>query len=281
MSNYTDQLVKSYDNRHELFLKANRLTRKPSLFGYENAWGCAEDVLVYAEQYVQDVKSKTIVLVNFEEQKIMYLPYRTRFDDDYGKRIARKWKKIGFTVGIFITLTLNPRLFSSLYEAYTSLIKGLNKMITAIRKRYPNFKGYARVVEFQESGNPHIHILLFGVDFIPIEWIRELWEERYQLGTQINVKRIENQKGAIRYLIKYLLKAFRGKSNEEVQKANMQKALLWALNSRGWAISKALFSLISNRPTQTQSSGYWVYLGVYPIECVGFSFVEFMAYIGT
>jgi len=55
--------------------------------------------------------------------------------------------------------------------------KGFNKMITAVRKRYPNFKGYVRVVEFQENGNPHIHVLLFGVDFIPVEWMRELWEK--------------------------------------------------------------------------------------------------------
>jgi hypothetical protein len=280
MSNYNDPLIKYYD-RHELFLKANALTKKTSVFGYENAWGCAEKVFAYAQAYVGDVSGKTIVLVDPSEKEIIYLPYRTRFDEDYGKRIARKLKGIGFTEGIFLTLTLNPRLFSTLHEAYVSMISGFNKIITAVRKRYPNFKGYVRVVEFQESGNPHLHVLLFGVDFVPVEWIRELWEERYQLGTQINVKRIDNQKGAIRYIMKYLLKAFKGESSEEVEKANMQKALLWALNSRGWAVSKSLISLISNRLTQTKSSGFWVYLGVYPIDVVGLSYVEFMAYVGN
>jgi len=50
-----------------------------------------------------------------------------------------------------------------------------------------------------------------------------------------------------------LLKAFSGKNSEEAKKADKQKALLWALNSRGWAVSKSLISLISDRPIQTQS----------------------------
>jgi hypothetical protein len=280
MSNY-DGVLFEYCDRHVLFLKANALTKKPSVFGYENAWGCAGGVLEYAMQYVEDIRGKTIVLVNHVEKKIKYLPYRTRFDADYGKRIARKLSKIGYTEGIFVTYTLNPRRFPTLHDAYKAEMNGFNKMISAIRKKYPNFKGYVRVVEFQQNGNPHIHVLLFGVDFIPVEWMRELWEEHYKLGTQINVKRIDNQKGAIRYLLKYLLKAFKGESSEEVEKADMQKALLWALNSRGWAVSKSLFSLISNRLTQTQSSGFWVYLGAYSIEVVGLSYLEFMDYMGT
>jgi len=274
MSNYNDPLIKYYD-RHRLFLEANKSTRKPSLFGYENAWGCLPKVRAYALNYVVDVSGKTIVLVNPSDKKIMYLPYRTRFDYDYAKRIARKWKKIGYREGIFLTLTLDPKRFSSLAQAYTALLWGWNKISTAIRKKFPCVE-FARVVEFQESGNPHLHVLVFGVNFIAIEWIRKLWEEKYQLGTQINVKRIENSKGAIRYLLKYLLKAFEGNTEETVQKAFRQKALLWALNSRGWAVSGSLISLISNRLIQTNSVSFWVYLGVFSIEVVGLSYVEFL-----
>jgi hypothetical protein len=37
------------------------------------------------------------------------------------------------------------------------------------------YVGYARVVEFQEAGNPHIRAMIFGdIDFIPADWIRGL-----------------------------------------------------------------------------------------------------------
>jgi len=235
---------KSFAGRHRLFLEANRVVRRPSIFGYDDAWGCGSEVLALALEYIRDVKNKTLVFINHEHKKVKYLPYRTRFDSEYAKRIARKWKKITYTEGIFLTLTLNPNRFSSFYQAYTGMIEGWNKIVTAIRKRYPNFIGYARVVEFQESGNPHLHIMLFGVDFVPVEWIRELWENHYGLGTQINVKRITNDKGAIRYLLKYLLKSFTGNDIETENKALKQKALLWAVNSKGWAVSKSLISLM-------------------------------------
>jgi hypothetical protein len=285
MSNYTNPSNKRYDRRHRLFLKANALTKKPnkpSLFGsgYENAWGVGDTIEALAKGYLLDIEDKVLVIINHVDKEIKYLPYKTRFDADYGKRIARRLSKIGYPNGVFFTGTLNPRQFSNLNEAYESLMDGLNKFLSAIRKRYPNYKGNVRVIEFQANGNPHVHMLIFGVDFIPVEWLRELWEDKYQLGTQINVKRIDNPKGAIRYLLKYLLKTFSGESSEEVKKAFRQKALLWALNSRGWAVSKSLFSLISERLTQTNGVSNWVFLGAFSRDCVGFSYFEFLVWAG-
>jgi len=271
---------KRYAKRHHLFLEANEFVRKPSLFGYEGAWGCMDVVTSLAKGYVQDIKGKTLVLINHQKKDIKFLPYLTRFDYDYAKRVARKWKKIGYREGIFLTLTLDPKRFSSFEQAYGALLWGWNKISTAMRKKFPQIKGYARVVELQESGNPHLHVLIFGADFIAIEWIRKLWEERYQLGVQIKVKEIQNDKGAIRYLLKYLLKAFAGKALDEKDRAFSQKALLWAVNSRGWAVSGSLVSLISERLIQTNPLSGWVFVGAYPIECAGFSYFEFLVWVG-
>jgi len=270
---------KRYAKRHRLFLEANEFVKKPSFFGYEGAWGCMDVVTSLAKGYVQDIKGKTLVLINHQKKDIKFLPYLTRFDYDYAKRVARKWKKIGHREGIFLTLTLDPKRFSSLEQAYGALLWGWNKISTAMRKKFPEIE-FARVVEFQESGNPHLHVLVFGVNFIAIEWIRKLWEEKYELGTQINVKKIENEKGAIRYLLKYLLKAFAGNTEDTVQKAFSQKALLWALNSRGWAVSGSLISLISDRLIQTNPLSGWVFVGAYPIECAKFSYFEFLVWVG-
>ncbi len=271
---------KRYEKRHRLFLEANRAVRKPSILGYQNAWGCADEVEAYALGYMTDIKNKVLILLNHEKKEKKCLPYLTRFDLDYAKRIARKWKKISYREGIFLTLTLNPNRFCSFEQAYSAMVAGWNKISTAIRKKFPQLKGYARVVELQESGNPHIHALLFGVDFIAVEWIRQLWEETYKLGNQINVKKIENDKGAIRYLLKYLLKAFSGKTPDENDKAFMQKALLWAVNSRGWAVSSSLISLISQRPIQTSGDSGWVFLGAFPVECEKLSYFEFLVWAG-
>jgi len=271
---------KRYAKRHRLFLEANKLVKKPSLFGYEDAWGAMDNVTALARGYVQDIKGKTLVLINHQKKDIKYLPYLTRFDYDYAKRIARKWKRIGYREGIFLTLTLDPKRFCSFEQAYRAMIKGWNKISTAMRKKFPQFKGYARVSELQESGNPHLHALLFGVDFIAVEWIRQLWEETYKLGNQINVKKIENDKGAIRYLLKYLLKAFAGNNEDTIQRAFSQKAMFWAVNSRGWAVSGALVSLISDRPIQTNPLSGWVFLGAFPIECAKFSYFEFLVWAG-
>jgi len=271
---------KLYVKRHRLFLEANKAVRKPSILGYENAWGSMDEVEAYAVGYLLDVKDKVLVLINHQKQDIKFLPYLTRFDPDYAKRVARKWKRIGFREGIFLTLTLDPKRFSSFSQAYTALLWGWNKISTAMRKKFPQSQGYARVVETQESGNPHLHVLVYGVNFIAIEWIRKLWEERYRLGEQINVKKIENDKGAIRYLLKYLLKAFAGSTEDEVQKAFRQKALLWAVNSRGWAVSGNLVCLISNRPIQTGLGSGWIFLGAFPIECAKMSYFEFLVWEG-
>jgi len=270
---------KRYGRRHRLFLVANKRVKKPS-FSYDDAWGAMDEVTALANGYVEDINNKTLVLINHQKKDIKYLPYLTRFDYDYAKRVARKWKKIRFREGIFLTLTLDPKRFSSFSQAYTALLWGWNKISTAMRKKFPQSQGYARVVELQESGNPHLHVLVYGVNFIAIEWIRELWEEKYGLGTQINVKKIENDKGAIRYLLKYLLKAFAGNTEDTVQKAFRQKALLWAVNSRGWAVSASLVCLISQRLIQTNGDSGWLFLGAYPLECVRFSYWEFLVWAG-
>jgi hypothetical protein len=270
---------KRYEKRHRLFLEANKVVKKPSILGYQNAWGSMDEVEALALGYLIDIKNKVLILLNHQKKEKKCLPYLTRFDWDYAKRVARKWKKIGHREGIFLTLTLDPKRFSSLAQAYGSLLWGWNKIASAMRRKFPQIE-FARVVEFQESGNPHLHVLVFGVNFIAIEWIRKLWEEKYELGTQINVKKIENEKGAIRYLLKYLLKAFTGKTPDENDKALKQKALLWALNSRGWAVSGNLISLISNRPIQTNPSSDWVFVGAFPVECEKMSYFEFLIWVG-
>ena len=271
---------KRYGKRHHLFLEANKLVKQPSIVGYDNAWGVGDIVEALANGYVLDITDKVLVLINHQKKDIKYLPYLTRFDPDYGKRIARKWKKISYREGIFLTLTLDPKRFFSFEQAYTALLWGWNKISTAMRKKFPEIKGYARVVELQEIGNPHLHVLIFGANFIAVEWIRKLWEEKYQLGTQIKVKEIVNDKGAIRYLLKYLLKAFSGKTDDTVAKAFRQKALLWAVNSRGWAVSGSLISLISQRLIQTNPDSGWLFLGAFPIECEKFSYFEFLVWVG-
>jgi len=100
---------KSFAGRHRLFLEANRVVRRPSIFGYDDAWGCGSEVLALALEYIRDVKNKTLVFINHEHKKVKYLPYRTRFDSEYAKRIARKWKKNNLYGGHISDVDIEPQ----------------------------------------------------------------------------------------------------------------------------------------------------------------------------
>ena len=63
------------------------------------------------------------------EKEIRYLPDSNRFDVEYSRCLARKFKGVGYTDGLFISLTLNPNRFSCYADAWTSLEEGFNRLI--------------------------------------------------------------------------------------------------------------------------------------------------------
>lgn len=67
-------------------------------------------------------------------------------------------------------------------------------------------------IERQNRGAPHFHILMFCVDYLPMEWLSANWYEvvgsgdKKHLAAGTRVERIRSQNGAIYYASKYFAK---------------------------------------------------------------------------
>lgn len=116
-----------------------------------------------------------------------------------------------------LTLTVPGRMYRRRFtpqEAYDHMIVAFEKMMKALQKRLGQFY-YFRVVEPQQDGYPHFHVLLVGKAIAPItvlSFIERLWRSKYRLGfIRINCadESIKDYIHAIRYITKYMTKDLR------------------------------------------------------------------------
>ncbi|GAH92905.1 unnamed protein product, partial [marine sediment metagenome] len=177
--------------------------------------------------------------------------------------------------GVFLTLTLDPKRFLSLDDAYNNLRAGWNRLLTMLQKRYGRRLKFVKVVEFQRNGSPHLHVLFFGITrLLDAGELREFWDARYGAGTFVYLKKLQgynNGSGVISYLVKYLKKyldapmvEFQGPDGLTDAVAFEQLALSWALNLRAFSTSKGIF----NTPPMTNSNLTWEILGIFELSSV-------------
>ncbi len=108
---------------------------------------------------------------------------------------------------LFITLTVDPKLFLNPEEAYETSRNKIRKVFYALRKGtkwdekvYKIRSKYCVKTEFHKNGFAHFHIIFLTRRFLPNELLNELWN----LG-RTQVKRISNED--FHYLLKYVTKA--------------------------------------------------------------------------
>lgn len=261
-------------SRHWAYLEAHALTQQGAFSlddpnFYENAWGQAPEIERLAGFYKRDVGDKAIVLSSECDERVLVLPYYTRFSEGYYPEKAREIRRsVKFDDAVLLTLTDDPRRRSCLLDAKNALMYGWADLRNVMNKDVERGSGhvvgwsgkYLGVLEFQQSGNPHLHIVLEGCRWVDVEWLRNLWESRYGVGTFVNVERIRgNRKKVVNYVLKYLFKA---KDNER------HLSLLWALNARAFTCSRSIFN---NSKTNCDKSGgpsecQWSFVGVYPLD---------------
>lgn len=259
-------------SRHWAWREAHDRTKqcafKPNQEIYEDAWGQAPEILKLAEIYKSAIQDKAIVLSNSCDDRVLVLPYYTRFSEGYYPEKARELRRlINFDDATFLTLTVDPHRFSCLFDAKRALSEGWAKLRDAMDKDVERNTGHVvgwdknfiAVPEFQESGNPHLHVLLKDCRWIDVDWLRNLWEAEYGVGTFVHVERVHgNRKKVINYLLKYL---FKGANN------GRHLALLWALNARAFSCSLAI---LDNQKTKCDKLGVssecqWFLVGIYPL----------------
>ena len=114
-----------------------------------------------------------------------------------------------------------------------------------------NYLGY--VLELQESGMVHFHVLFYGRWIADIKVLKEYWDGSKQ-DAGVDIAKGDNVKGSVRYITKYITKMKDAAANPEHEKIN---SVLWYFGVR-------LFNLRQVRKgpgaePQALSTGKWHY----------------------
>lgn len=82
-----------------------------------------------------------------------------------------------------------------------------------LKRRYPGASCVWRL-ELQRRGAPHFHLLIFGVPFIPVGWVRRTWGQVIGYDgpkkLQVRLERIHSWRGLMSYCSKYIAKVQTG-----------------------------------------------------------------------
>lgn len=109
--------------------------------------------------------------------------------------------------GLFVTLT-----YEDPYPADPAVWhRNIRAFIAALERRDGPYPIIWRL-EYQERGAPHFHLILFGPEFIPYDWITETWrrialpDATYQGKYATRVEKPRNYRQSCYYLAKYAAK---------------------------------------------------------------------------
>ena len=257
--------------RHECFIQASTLTHH-LISSWENDLPKIKDQLTtLAYEYVEDVSNKVILLEDPSFRKtgfgiFLAIPYITRFDERYIKRIRKKFKRLAKSLSFirgrhtFLTVTFDPRNMLTLQQVREDFSKAITRLLDLIKKKF-NFLGYVKCFEFTDSGLIHAHILLVNVRFIHPGWLTNTLN-RLSLG---KIKHIKEFKGNVIHGFNYFLKYFRKQFDFSNHDGGFSISLIlsWALNLRTYSLSRSLVDL-SNRCRISSRTKGWVYFGCLP-----------------
>ena len=126
------------------------------------------------EDYVKRINKLRIILeAEHKEQagpEYLSIDYKTRFND--GGRVNKQFAIFNRALegaaddhetAVYITLTTKPSKFDNLMDAIASMSKNWNRLMSWLStdSRLGYRPEYVKVLEFQDSGNPHFHAILF------------------------------------------------------------------------------------------------------------------------
>jgi hypothetical protein len=160
--------------------------------------------------------------------------------------------KYGNANCVSLVLTLNPKIYdNNLFDMCINIKKEMNRFLTALKyyfKKYNIiFPEYIATIEFQKSGNPHLHFVFFRCTRL-MDWrkLRKLWGRGH-----ISVNRTYDGykiKNPINYITKYITKTFTKTNDENC----LSQSLVWLFNIRSFSTSRGLIT-----PIKAKNSGEW------------------------
>jgi hypothetical protein len=258
--------------RHPDWLRAQKFVSR-FIESLEEIGKCEDELVKCASDYLADIENKVIVLQHKEAEIIKVLPYRTRFDDDYGDRVLSLLNELKLALSrvncwyTHLILTYDPKALTSLYDYKIVFGRNLSKLMLDLRKRGA-YRYFLIGLELQKNGNLHAHILLIGSKYIPLRWLKPRLKA---LG--FGEEKIKAFKGsgtdAIGYILKYVTKSlvndsfvYNDGSDDVDQRIFRLKALLWALDLRQIRLSKSCLEVLGRGNTRLIHPASWIYVGI-------------------
>jgi hypothetical protein len=162
-----------------------------------------------------------------------------RFSRAYQKKVRVQLEPLlksnVYREAVFLTLTIDPKLFKSRYDMWVAVKKEQNRFLTLLFKKIGKRIPYIGVIEAHNNGNPHLHFVFLGAKRL-LDWreIRDIWGlghiwiNRTREGVKI--------RNPIKYMYKYITKMVGKTDNENLT----THAFLWLFHVRSYSMSRGL-----------------------------------------
>jgi hypothetical protein len=138
----------------------------------------------------------------------------------------------------FLTLTLDPKkLGGNAEHSCKHLRESFNKFRTYLRRKYGETVKYIAVLEFQQNGFAHLHLILDR--YIPQAWIKKSWAA-VGGGEHVDIRRVDEHRVA-KYLAKYLTKQLNSdapKGQRRVTCSRGIKLLVKLVKKHNWLLMR-------------------------------------------
>jgi len=225
------------------------------------------------EREIQQDKFKILRRVRGNGPAHLLVPYLTRFNDEdragdiqQGFRTALQTAAERYQDAVVVTLTSDAKRFSSVSEALDGLAEAKGRFMSWIGTDYQLGKrpDNLSVLEWTAGGLPHIHLVLFGIDWLmPQSKISAKWDSLGQ-GNVVDIRsatasrdgqrwHLHNDDGGRVTLRQYLGKAIRGLQDVAESDAGQlreaaesgdislwRQALYWATERQYYSCSPSL-----------------------------------------
>jgi len=150
----------------------------------------------------------SIVIAVTSTQRIVVVPIKCKSwrCPTCGPILAKFWanRLSGAKPQRFITLTGDPKLWTTPQAMYEAMKEALPKFVRMLRLKGVKFE-YAAVWELHKSGFPHLHLLQKG-SYIPQHLMKSLWLS-LGIGAHVHIEPVDDARRAAFYVAKYMSKA--------------------------------------------------------------------------
>ena len=239
-------------------------------------------------------QNKVIVLENRENGDLLKIPWITRFDEVYRKKLYAKFMTLvrnierGACSIIMGTLTVDPKKLSKI-DALKQIKGAWHKLHMLLNKRKRSISGpdchsvsqgidYVMCVEPHQSGMIHLHYLIFWAkpaDFVDDYQIIKRWSTKYRKYVDVGIspsldrawqkygfghinqfQAVHFDAGRMKQVASYLIKYV------SKQHANLPfAAALWHLKVRSYSASRLITSFLCTF-IAPESQHEWSFLGI-------------------